>query len=213
MQITEIVEFWRKKYPHFQVLQRLKSGKEADVYLISTNKTDLKVLKLYRDSFLKTTNARYIEGKYFRERSAARAVKKKNRYGKELLKRLWTRREYYLLDKLYRLGANVPEVYDYSSNGIIMEYIGDNETAAPRLKDISIQGQEVLNLKDQILWNIELFWSQGIVHGDLSEFNILYWKGKIYIIDFPQAIDISRNPNAEEVKERDLRTIENFLRI
>lgn len=88
-----------------------------------------------------------------------------------------------------------------------MEYIGELDTPAPRLSDARLSPEQAQKAFDAILENIRLFFQTGIVHGDLSEYNILYWNDTAYIIDFPQSIDIRTHPQVRELLDRDVRNI------
>ncbi len=206
----EVISKWSKKYPDFEVVKDIKSGKEASVYLVKI-KGELCALKVYKEDHLKASNAEYIAGKHFREKSHARAVAKKTKFGKDLIQKLWTKREFYMLKKFNGAGASVPKVFDYTDNAILMEYLGDENSEAPRLKSIKLSLEDLKKVKDEVMESIQIFLDNGVVHGDLSEFNILYWNNKPYIIDFPQAVDVKRNPNWEEVFERDKKNLEKYF--
>ena len=128
---------------------------------------------------------------------------KRNKFGRDLAQKLWVKSEFYLMNKLYDQKANIPMPVAMSSNAVLMEYIGDEQTSAPRLKDVTLDKSEAEAVYKKLLHNIELFYKSGIVHGDLSAYNVLYWQGKVYIIDFPQALDIRNNPNVVEALQRD----------
>ena len=91
-----------------------------------------------------------------------------------------------------------------------MKYIGDREYPAPLLKDATLTPKQIEKYYKVIKQDIDIFWKNGIVHGDLSEYNILYWKGKIYIIDFPQSVDVRNNSNAEALLARDKKNIDSW---
>lgn len=206
----------QKKYSDIQLIKPIKSGKEACVWLVSSllveNGKELFALKVYNENIIKSSNALYIQGKHFKERSVRKAVSKRNRYGKEVIHKLWTRREFYMLEKFYNLDANVPKVYDFTDNAILMEYFGDFDLPAPKLVSVKLSSKIASEFYKEILRSIQIFLDNGIVHGDLSEHNILVWNNKPYIIDFPQSIDIRKNDNWEWMYKRDLENIESFFR-
>ena len=201
---------WVKKYPSFEVVGTIKSGKEANVWLVQIKEIPY-ALKVYDPMAQLSTKGQYTEGQWINESSLRKAVKQKTKIGKTLQQKLWTKREYYLLKKLFEQGAIVPEVFDYTDNTILMQYLGDEIGFAPRLIDIELS----VSVKTQILVEIEasikLFLDNGIVHGDLSAYNILWWDGKPWVIDFPQAVDVRHNPNWKQFYERDMQNIKKYL--
>jgi RIO kinase 1 len=207
---TNIPGEWLKKYPDIKVVSKLKSGKEADVWLVRANHI-LYALKVYVTGQL-STRSRYTEGQWITESSLRKAVRQKTKVGKNLQQKLWTKREYYLLKKLHSLGANVPEVFAYTDTAILMQYLGSEQEPAPRLIDIELDG----TTKQQVLKDLEkslrILFENGVVHADLSPYNILWWNNKPWIIDFPQATDMRRNPNWQEFYKRDLANISKYFR-
>lgn len=210
---SKLVEIWSKKYPDIQVVKNIKSGKEAGCFLVRINE-NLYCLKFYKDRSLSTTagNNVYLAGKWFRSPSQKKSVDKGNKYGKDLIKKLWTKREYYMLKKFHDLGANVPEVFDFNNNSILMDYLGDANLPAPLIKDANLNEKQSNEIFTQIIDSIKTFYKCGIVHGDLSEFNILWWLDRPYIIDFPQAVDVRNNPNANELLLRDVTNVCKFFK-
>jgi len=105
----------------------------------------------------------------------------------------------------------VPRPYTSGANAILMEYIGDEDTAAPSLNSIRLSTSEARILFDRVVHNIEVCLKAGRIHADLSAYNILYWEGEITLIDFPQAIHPDENRNAYRIFQRDvLRVCEYF---
>jgi RIO kinase 1 len=105
------------------------------------------------------------------------------------------------------MGANVPRPLTRSSNVILMEFLGDEEQAAPHLQAVRLQASEVRPLYGRIIQNVELFLSHNLIHADLSPYNILYWNGAITLIDVPQAVDARFNPEAYTLLGRDLQNV------
>ena len=200
---------WRKKYPDIEVVGRLKSGKEADLWLIKI-KDVLYALKVYANATLSTRN-NYTRGQWITEASLRKAVRQKTKVGKSLQQRLWTKREYYLLQKLHAEGAIVPEVFDFTDSAILMQYLGDEQNAAPRLIDVTLGGAIKPDVQAKIEASMKLFLDNGIVHADLSAYNILWWNDRPWIIDFPQAADIRHNPNWQELYARDLANVRAYF--
>lgn len=212
MNISKVdVDYWLKKYPDLKIIRDIKSGKEATVVLIQVG-NELRCLKIYNRLSMATKGENiYLAGKHFRRSSEKRATEKGNKFGKDLLKKLWIKREFYLLSKLFKAGATVPKVFDFNQNSIMMEYLGDSTTPATLIKDVALTKEQATVVFDQIVNSITTFYQKGVVHGDLSEFNILWWQDKPYIIDFPQAIDIRTNLNYMTLLDRDIGNIVKFF--
>lgn len=206
------LQYQKKGFP-LELVRKLPSGKEAHVYIVRSGSVSY-ALKVYKDYATRSfqQNQEYLTGKYLRKKSEGKAVIKRSRYGKKLIQRLWVKREYYLLKKLYGAGANVPEPIEMTNDSILMQFIGNEGLPAPLLKDVQLSATEAKHVYHIILKNIDLFYKVGIVHGDLSPFNILYSERNIYIIDLPQAADIRTNTNAEELLLRDEVTIDNWYK-
>lgn len=210
MQLPDtVISEWRRKHPDLRVLQHIKSGKEADLWLVQI-KDRLDVLKVYTDASLRT-RAQYTQGQWVSHPSLRKAVRQKTKVGRNLQQKLWTKREYYLLQKLHHEGAIVPEVYAHTDNAILMQYIGDEDEAAPRLADIVLDKAIRPAVLRAIEESMQLFLAHGIVHADLSAYNILWWDNRPWVIDFPQAADIRRNPDWHALYERDLKNIRSYF--
>lgn len=195
------------------ILSPIKSGKEAAVYRVLLDGT-LIAMKLYKppeERTFRNTDA-YLLGKFYKNTSERKAIKKKNTFGKKLIHANWIRREYFMLKKLFSLGASIPKPILHIESAIFMELLGDETEVAPRLCDIKLSEEDAKHAFDTILASMRIFWEFGIVHADLSEYNILFWKKKPYIIDFPQAINRKEHPNAEEILIRDIRNVVRYFR-
>jgi len=191
-----------------EILSEVKSGKEATVYRVLLNKK-LAALKVYKDpeqrSFQK--NDQYLDGKHYKKASERKAVGKGNKFSKKLIFDNWVKREFYILEQLFESGASIPKPIMQIENAIFMEFLGDMETVAPRLCDIELSEKFAMEAFTTVLDTMLIFWDYGIVHADLSEFNVLWWKEEAFLIDFPQAIDKRTHPNPNEILERDLKNI------
>jgi len=206
---SDILREWQKKYPDFTLVAELKSGKEADLWLVRI-KSSLFALKVYVGAE-SSTRVSYTQGRWVSRSSLRKAIKQKTKVGKELQQRLWTKREYYLLKKLRDKGAIVPNVFSFTDTAILMEYLGDEHAAAPRLIDVVLDASIKPTVQMQIESSMKLFLDNGIVHADLSPYNILWWNNRPWIIDFPQAVDIRRNPNWQELYNRDLYNVRSYF--
>ncbi len=190
----------------------VKSGKEATVYKVWLRGERPMAIKLYKDHTTRAfqNNQAYIEGRYFRNPSIRRHVKNRTSTGKRVIHEVWVRREYYLLEKLFKKGAAVPKVYSRSPDSILMDFIGD-DAAAPRLIDVELTSKQAKQTLEKVLTSIELFLQVGIVHGDLSAYNILWQHQEPWIIDFPQALDIRQNPNKAALLKRDIDNVLSYI--
>jgi len=205
------------------VLRLVKGGKEANVYLCQANESahgldqPFLAAKVYRPRRFRNlkNDQLYREGRanldengheIFDDRMQ-RAMQLKTEYGRELLHTSWIEHEVATMELLQQAGADVPRVYASGNNAILMDYIGDEEIAAPVLHSVSLSVREARRHFERVLYNIELMLAHGRIHADLSAFNILYWQGEITLIDFPQAIDPQVNRNAFRIFERDVTRI------
>lgn len=198
-----------------EVLGEMKSGKEGTVYCCRANPStgyDLLAAKVYRPRSHRAfkNDAIYREGVAILNKRDARAAKKKTEWGREYEFGSWMYHEYETLKRLSEAGADVPRPIRMSGNAMLMEFVGDASGAAPALQHVTLTEQEVRPLFQRALNNIELFLRVDCVHGDLSAYNILYWKGAITIIDFPQTVDPRFNPNALSLLSRDLENVSHY---
>jgi RIO kinase 1 len=199
------------------VTRLVKGGKEANVYVCEANPATgvpLIAAKLYRPRILRQlkNDAIYKEGRLLRDADGkelrkdreTRAMRKKTRFGKQLDSMAWVGHEFQTMRLLYAAGADAPKPIAQGANCILMEFIGDNLITAPTLSDISLSASEARPLFDQVMHNVELALHHHQVHGDLSAYNILYWRGRIVLIDFPQAVDARNNSHAPDLLARDI---------
>jgi RIO kinase 1 len=198
-----------------EMQQEIKSGKEATVYkiLLDGVSVALKVYVVPENNDFKN-NQKYLENKFYKTKSHERAVEKKSKFGKQLQFTNWVTSEYHLMESLYESGASIPEPIMQLENAIVMELIGDDTQVAPRLQDADMDKYtklEIQKIFDTVLDTVRLTLSLGFVHGDLSSYNILLWKDKPYVIDFPQAVDVITNPNAITLLTRDLTILCKFF--
>lgn len=195
-----------------EVLSDIKSGKEAVVYR-ATLDGDLVAMKVYKkleERNFKNTGV-YSLGKYYRRPSERRSATKNSTFIKKLRHENWVKREFFVLKKLFDSGASIPQPILQIDDAIFMELLGNKSMVAPRLCDVELEKNEAKKAFDEVLRNVEIFWNAGIVHADLSEFNILWWKSHPHIIDFPQSIDCRTHPNPKEFLDRDLRNIVKYF--
>jgi len=194
------------------VLDTVKSGKEATVYCCRAHPstgTKLLAAKLYRPPEFRNfkDDAIYKEGRVILDKRLRRAVKKKTELGRGVEFLSWVEHEYQTLSLLHSAGADIPQPLAVSGPAILMEYVGDIQLPAPMLKDISLDEDEAHRLFDILMNNVELWLACNVVHADLSAYNILYWEGKVKVIDFPQSVDARFNTNASSLLARDINNL------
>ncbi|MHB0877490.1 MAG: RIO1 family regulatory kinase/ATPase domain-containing protein [Anaerolineae bacterium] len=204
------------------VLAQVRGGKEASVYRCRAHPStgvDLVAAKVYRPrQFRSLRNDKvYRQGRTIltadgrpvkkTDHRIMRALGKKTAFGQEVAHTSWLMHEFTTLGLLYRLGAAVPQPHAASENAILMGYRGDEGMAAPTLNEVDLSPEEAGRVFDEVIGNVELMLRQGIAHGDLSAYNVLYWDGAITIIDFPQVVDCEGNPDAYPIHRRDIRRL------
>ena len=207
-----IIEQAQKLGHKIEIGSNIKSGKEATVYRarLDNNLVAVKVYKKPEERNFKNTGA-YLLGKYYRKASERKAVAKNNKFARKLKHENWVRREFFMLQKLFESGANIPQPILQIDDAIFMELLGDETIVAPRLCDIELDKIEAEKTFNFVIKSMEMFWDFGIIHADLSEFNILWWKSKPYIIDFPQSVDRRMHPNPKEILDRDIKNIVKYF--
>jgi len=199
------------------VLVKLKGGKEASVYLCrSGGQVDVPLLaaKVFRPRMLRNlkNDRMYLvgrdvldeDGKQILDLGMLKAHHNRSVYGEQIRHQSWIMHEFQTLLKLNDAGADVPKPYETSHNAILMDYIGSEETAAPTLNTVNLGSHEVKPIFKRLMQNIEIMLKKGIVHGDLSAYNVLYWEEQITLIDFPQVVFPQRHPAAFQIFRRDI---------
>jgi RIO kinase 1 len=208
------------------VLAMIKGGKEASVYLCESNPTTglgLLAAKVYRPRMFRNlrNDAMYRQGREVLTADGkpagkqagdyARAIRNKTAFGMQAAHTSWLMYEFTAMERLYQASAAVPRPVSASDNAILMSYHGDEQMAAPTLNTVDLDLDEAEMLFREVLHNINLMLQHDLIHGDLSAYNILYWRGKVTIIDFPQVVNLHSNPKARFILQRDVeRTCEYF---
>ena len=131
------------------------------------------------------------------DRRLARAVAKRSRTGIAAIEQSWITYEYGTMQLLHRAGARVPQPVAQSGHALLMEYLGDADGPAPKLKHVTLSREEAGTVYGILMDEIALWLANDRIHGDLSPFNILYWNGQPVLIDFPQAVNPWDNPDAQ----------------
>lgn len=188
------------------VIRQLMSGKEAMVYVVRCGE-EIRCAKVYKEankrSFRQATE--YAEGRQVKNSRRARAMGKSSRYGRKAQEDAWQSAE---VDALYRLaaaGVRVPQPYDFLEGVLLMELVTDDDgNAAPRLNDLALTAEQAREYHRTLIRQVVRMLCAGIVHGDLSEYNVLVGSEGPVIIDLPQAVDAASNNNAASMLERDV---------
>ena len=189
----------------------LKTGKEADVFLIERAVPDdpaqrtLLAAKRYRTSQHRTfhRSSIYTEGRRTRNSRDARATEKKSLYGREVAAAEWSFAEFEALRRAWELGAPVPYPVQVNGTELLMEFIGTGAVAAPRLAQVRGDRDELTDLFRQVVELMHIFAAAGFAHGDLSPYNLLVHEGRVRVIDLPQIVDVIANPQGFDLLHRD----------
>jgi RIO kinase 1 len=195
------------------VTRQLMSGKEAMVFVVICG-DDVRCAKVYKEadkrSFRQSVD--YTEGRKTKNSRQARAMQKGSKYGRESQEAAWQSAE---VDALYRLagaGVRVPQPYNFYEGVLLMELVtGDDGNAAPRLNDVELSPETAREYHAFLINQVVRMLCAGIVHGDLSEFNILVGSEGPVIIDLPQAVDAAGNNHAKDMLVRDVTNLANYF--
>lgn len=195
-----------------EVLGQLMSGKEATVYTVRCG-SEIRCAKAYKDaakrSFKKA--AQYTEGRRVRNSRRGRAMEKGSKFGRDQQEEIWQSAEVDALYKLAYAGVRVPEPYGCFNGVLLMELITDADGyVAPRLNDVVLSPEQARHDHAVIMQDVIKMLCAGLIHGDLSEFNVLINETGPVIIDLPQAIDAAANNNARDMLARDVRNMTNY---
>ena len=195
------------------VIRELMSGKEAKVYVVQCG-DDIRCAKVYKETNLRSfhQSVDYTEGRKVKNSRQARAMAKGSRYGRKEQEAAWQSAEVDALFKLAAAGVSVPKPYGFYEGVLLMELVRDgNGEPAPRLNDLKLSQEQAREFHATLIRQVVLMLCAGIVHGDLSEFNILVDNKGPVIIDLPQAIDAAANNNASRMLERDVENLANYF--
>lgn len=196
-----------------EVLVQLKSGKEATVYLVRCG-DEIRAAKMYKDAAQRSFKqaAVYLEGRKTRNTRDARAMARGSKFGKRVTEEGWQNAEVDALYKLDAAGVRVPKPYGCFDDVLLMELVTDDEgQAAPRLCELVFTPEEAVDLHHELIQEVVRMLCAGVIHGDLSEYNILMDPYGPVIIDLPQAINAASNPHAEMMLMRDVQNLSDFF--
>ena len=211
-----------------EVLGLLKTGKEAEVFIVERrtldgSRSELLAHKRYRPT--KVTHkgelqalgfsrartfahdAKYHEGRKFRYSREQRAVERMTDLGKKILAERWPGQELATLVTAHDAGVSVPYPVEFTGDGLLMQLIGDDGIAAPRLVNARLDAAQLRAAYAQLVDDLGALTRTGTVHADLSPYNLLWWRDRLWMIDFPQAVDLLQNPHGFELLHHDVITM------
>lgn len=210
----------------------LRSGKEAQIDLVEriadpptdrpgercllarkrylprqvTQKGTLETLGVQRASAFRHDVA-YREGRQFRRSRERRAVERMTTYGKRLLQDRWTGHEHDVMRTLWDREVAVPFPIGYGEDTFDLEFLGDDDGAAPQLNAARLDHDRLVDAWEQVVDGLHRITAAGFAHGDLSAYNLLWWRDRVWFIDFPQAVDLAANPQGISYLHRDVDNI------
>ena len=194
----------------------IKSGKESEVHLVArtgSDRTTLLAEKRFkardRRSFQNDWTYRGVWGGGTRRES--RAMKKNTRFGHEAAQARWISNEWDSLVRLHEAGVTVPPPVELLDDGYLMAFVGDGERAAPRLSEVDLAPAVAQRVWDELLNELAVLVSIDRVHGDLSAFNVLWWRERAVLIDFSQTVEIVTHPAAHDLLTRDITSLARYF--
>lgn len=211
-----------------EVLGLLKTGKEAEVFVVERRTLDgrhaaVLAHKRYRPTKVShkgelqelgfsrartfANDALYHEGRKFRYSRDQRAVDRMTDRGKRLLAERWPGQELESLSRAHAAGVTVPYPVEFSGDGMLMQFVGDGEEAAPRLVNARLTPDRAAAAYAQVIADLAALTRAGLVHADLSPYNLLWWRDRVWMIDFPQAVDLVLNPHGFDLLHHDVTTV------
>lgn len=194
------------------VLYQLMSGKEATVYVVRCGE-EIRCAKVYKEAMKRSFKkaAQYQEGRKVRNTRRARAMEKGSSFGRKQQEDAWQNTEVDALFKLAKAGVRVPEPYGCYDGVLLMELVTDDEgNVAPRLGDVTMSAEQAIEDHALVMVYVMRMLCAGLVHGDLSEFNVLVDDYGPVIIDLPQVVDAAANNNAFSMLQRDVRNMTEY---
>lgn len=189
-----------------EVKSQLMSGKEAQIYVVRCGDA-IRCAKVYKEAKQRSFKqaVQYQEGRKVKNSRRARAMEKRTRYGQKESEQAWLNAEVDALYCLAAAGVRVPEPYGFVDGVLLMELVTDADgNAAPRLNDLALTSEQAIDYYGRIIAEIVRMLCAGIVHGDLSPFNVLVDSEGPVIIDLPQAVNAAANNSAGMMLERDV---------
>ncbi|WP_133178423.1 PA4780 family RIO1-like protein kinase [Shewanella decolorationis] len=195
-----------------EVISQLMSGKEATVYVVRCGE-DIRCAKVYKEAEKRSFKQAvvYQEGRKVRNSRRARAMEKGSKFGREQMEEAWQSAEVDALFRLAHAGVRVPTPFGCFDGVLLMELVTDSEGhVAPRLNDVSFSAEQAIHDHGLVMTYVKRMLCAGLVHGDLSEFNVLVDANGPVIIDLPQAVDAAANNHAKWMLERDVNNMTQY---
>jgi RIO kinase 1 len=195
-----------------EVIAQLMSGKEATVYMVRCG-NDIRCAKVYKEAIKRSFKkaVQYQEGRKSRNSRRSRAMEKGSKYGREQQEEAWQSAEVDALIACAAAGVRVPKPYGCFDGVLLMDLITDEAgEVASRLNDVTMSAEQAIEDHELMMTYIMRMLCVGIIHGDLSEFNVLVDEDGPVIIDMPQAVDASANNNAKSMLARDVNNITQY---
>ncbi|MBU2878033.1 MULTISPECIES: PA4780 family RIO1-like protein kinase [Alteromonadaceae] len=195
-----------------EVLYQLMSGKEATVFVVKSQ-GEIRCAKVYKEAMKRSFKkaAQYQEGRKVKNSRRARAMEKGSKFGRKQQEDAWQNAEVDALFTLSKAGVRVPQPFGCYDGVLLMELVTvENGDVAPRLNDVSMSKEQALEDHAQVMFYVMLMLCCGLVHGDLSEFNVLVDDYGPVIIDLPQAVNAAANNNAFSMLQRDVRNMTDY---
>ncbi len=195
------------------VVRPLKSGKEASVYVVRVGE-DIRCAKVYKDMAQRSFQKRvqYQEGRKVRGSRQARAIGRSSKFGRKEAETAWKNTEVEALYQLQEAGVRVPRPYGFYSGVLVMELVTDDQGhSAPRLGEVELSPEEARRFHAFLVRQVVLMLCVGLIHGDLSEYNVLVGPDGPVVIDFPQVVSAAGNNAARAMLMRDVGNLTNSL--
>jgi RIO kinase 1 len=196
-----------------EVVRQLMSGKEAEVYVVRCG-GHTRCAKVYKEASKRSfrQNVQYTEGRKVKNSRRARAMEKGSRYGRQEQEQAWQSAEVDALHRLAAAGVRVPRPYNFLEGVLLMELVTDDSgNAAPRLNDLVLSEAQAREYHHTLIVQVVRMLCAGIIHGDLSEYNVLVGSEGPVIIDLPQAVDAAGNNSAGAMLERDVDNLTSYF--
>ena len=209
---------WLVRYEYTDTsIGTLKSGKESDVYLVARSangRTSLLAEKHFRDFKRRLFRNTYEYAGLWGEgtRHEDRAMRKNTRFGQEHRHKRWIANEWTNLVHLYDAGVTVPPPVELIEDGYLMAFIGDGHHAAPRLEAVDLDVRTAGRVWNELVDEIARMLEAERVHGDLSAYNVLWWRERAVLIDFSQSVEIVSHPAARDLLVRDITGLAGYFR-
>lgn len=195
-----------------EVIRPLMSGKEAAVFVVRSG-DEIRCAKVYKEASKRSFKqaVQYREGRKVRNSRRQRAMEKGSKFGRKQQEEIWHNAEVDALYRLERAGVRVPKPYGCFDGVLLMELVSDEDGhVSPRLNDVGMSAEQAREDHYEVMHYVKLMLVEGLVHGDLSEFNVLVDDYGPVIIDLPQAVDAAANNHAQKMLIRDVENMTNY---